>query len=53
MSMDDGEDGPKDLRDSELEAVQGGAGLWFGEYAVIGPGVQIVLDGRTVSLPND
>ena len=46
---DDGKDGPKELAEKELDAVQGGAGVRFGEFAVLSPGVQIVLGGRPVS----
>ena len=52
MSNDDHENGPKELHEAELEAVQGGSGVWFGDYAVLSPGVQIVLDGRAISFPS-
>ena len=51
MSEDGGDDGPEELVDKELEAVQGGAGVRFGDYSVLSPGVQIVLKGRPISCP--
>ncbi|MFK7943086.1 MAG: hypothetical protein AB8B85_09270 [Paracoccaceae bacterium] len=52
MRDDDGEDGPKDLSDSEIEIVEGG-GIAFGDYSVLSPGVQIILAGRTISHPGE
>ena len=51
MSDDEGKDKPRELVDKELEAVQGAAGVRFGDYSVLAPGVQIVLKGRPISTP--
>lgn len=53
MHDDSDDDQPKELDDHDLEAVQGGGGLRFGDYTVLAPGVQIVLDGRAISNAGD
>lgn len=51
---DDGDDDqPTELEEHDLESVQGGAGLRFGDFTVLAPGVQIVLDGRAISNASD
>lgn len=52
MRDDDGEDGPKELSDNEIEIVEGG-GISFGDYTVLSPGVQIILGGRAISHPGE
>ena len=52
MRDDDGEDGPKELSDGDIEIVEGG-GISFGDYTVLSPGVQIILAGRAVSHPGE
>ena len=37
--------------EAEPPVVPGGAEALFGDYSVLSPGVQIVLEGRAVSAP--
>ena len=52
MRDDEGENGPKDLSDRDIEIVEGG-GVSFGEYSVLSPGVKIILGGREISHPGE
>lgn len=47
--LDDSEAFEQDDTDAPVRA--GGAEALFGDYSVLSPGVQIVLEGRPVSAP--
>lgn len=52
MREEEPDKGTEDVSAKDFEIIEG-AGLRFGDYAVIGPGVHIMLEGRTVSHPGE
>lgn len=52
--MTDGmdEEGSAEASEYELPVLAGGAEELFGDYSVLSPGVEIVLDGRPLSAPS-